>query len=122
MAITLTTPVSRLVGVVSHEPVNLGNIVTTVTFDASAGNVFKATATGAVTVGAPTGMREGQHITVIITAGAGGSHAVTWDAAWDWGSGTAPDTSATAAGTWICVSGYSDGTTISMGGKDGFGA
>lgn len=65
----------------------------TILVDASLGNDFRVTLTADRAMGAPSNPADGQSATFEVTSG---GHALTWDAAYDFGSGTAPDVTASA--------------------------
>lgn len=102
-------------------PVDLGVAVTgTQAIVASDGNVWKGTVTGAVVVGLPSELRDGQNLTLRLKQGSGGSKAITFASGWDWGTGGAPNTAADAAGTTLIVTAHTDGTSVFAGFKAGF--
>jgi hypothetical protein len=65
--------------------------------DASLGNIFTVTIAGSRTLANPSNPADGQQITVVITQGSGGSHLMSFDTAYDFGTAGAP-TLSTAAG------------------------
>jgi hypothetical protein len=73
----------------------------TVTPDASDGNVFYLTMTANCTINAPVNGADGQHITLEVSSG---GHTVTWGAGWDFGDAGAPTLS--GAGIADVISGY----------------
>lgn len=83
----------------------------TVTVNAAAGNVFTLLTTSGVgstrAIGAPSSPVDGQVIRFRITqAASGGPYAVTWNAAYDFGSGSAPTLTTTASKTDIVAFEY----------------
>lgn len=58
-----------------------------ITPNASDGNVFYLTMTGDCTINAPINGSDGQHITLEVSSG---GHAVTWRSGWDFGDGGVP--------------------------------
>jgi hypothetical protein len=80
----------------------------TVTPDASAGNVFYLTMTGNCTINAPVNASDGEHITLEITSG---GHAVTWGSGWGFGDAGTPVLS--VDGKADIVSGYYKETAAS---------
>lgn len=90
--------------------------------DASLSNTFEATFTGAGSLSNPTNLVDGGTYVFRLIQGAGGSHAITFGANYDFGDDGAPDTSADAAGTLCIVTGVSDGTKVFCGFKKGFTA
>jgi hypothetical protein len=67
--------------------------------DASLGNDFQMTITANRTMGPPLNPRNGQLIMFDITQGGLGGFTVTWDAIFNFGSGTAPQLSLAAGAT-----------------------
>ena len=59
----------------------------TVTPDASEGNVFYLTMTGDCIINGPVNGSDGQHITLELSSG---GNAVTWRSGWDFGDGGIP--------------------------------
>jgi hypothetical protein len=103
--------------VVKHD---LGTASGAIAVDASLSNTFDLTVDGAATIGAPTNLEDGQSIILRVRQDGTGSRAVTFNAVWDFGDESNPDTSADAAATLLIVSGSSDGTNIFCSGKKGF--
>lgn len=80
----------------------------TVTIDASAGNVFYLTMTADCTIDAPVNGSDGEHITLEISSA---GHDVTWGSGWDFGDAGTPVLS--TDGTADIVSGYYKETAAS---------
>ncbi len=70
----------------------------TIAIDASLGLVFDLTLTGDHLLGNPTNPKDGQSIVLRITQGPGGSHLLTYDTAWGFGTDVTSPTLSTAAG------------------------
>ena len=73
----------------------------TVSTDASQGNVFTVTLGGSRTMAAPSNPVDGQVIRYRVTQDTAGSHTLTWNGAFDFGSGAAPTLTTTANKTDI---------------------
>ena len=69
----------------------------TIAVNAALGNVFTVTIAGSRTLSNPTSPVSGQEITVVVTQGAGGSHTLSFDTAYDFGTAGAPTLSTSAA-------------------------
>jgi hypothetical protein len=104
----------------SVKTVDLGDISGATPIDALASNTFKAVATGAAVIGAPSDMDDGWTVVLRVTQGGVANYAITFNAVWDWGSDGAPDTSGDALNTLLLVSGSSDGAKIFASWKKGF--
>ncbi len=74
----------------------------TIATDASLGNVGDVTLTASRTMGAPTHPTDGQRFLWRIKQGGSGSYTITWDSAFDWGTGGAPTLSTTVGKTDLC--------------------
>lgn len=96
----------------------------TIAVDASAGNDFRLTVAASRTMGNPLNPVDGQKATFQITQGGSGSCVITWDSAYEFGSGLPQPTLSTATGQtdllgfiynqqlgkWLCIAfvqGYS---------------
>jgi hypothetical protein len=104
----------------SVETEDLGNISGATAIDALASNTFKAVATAAAVIGAPSDMDDGYTIVLRVRQGGTGNYAITFNSVWDFGDDGPPDTSADAAGTLLLVTGSSDGTNVFAGWKKGY--
>lgn len=80
---------------------------TTIAVDASLGNDFRVTLAGNRTMGAPSNPADGQAVTFEVVQDATGSRTLTWDAAYHFGSGSAPTLSTAASATDLVAFRYS---------------
>ena len=81
---------------------NLGNVNGTVTVDASTGDLFRLTLTGAMVLANPINCIDGQAITWFIKQGAGGNFTITL------GNKFVVPVSATTPLAWSITAGYTD--------------
>jgi hypothetical protein len=70
----------------------------TIAVNAALGNVFRVTLAGNRTLGAPANPADGQQIDFEFTQGAGGSHTLAYNAAYEFSTTIASPTLSTAAG------------------------
>jgi hypothetical protein len=85
----------------------------TITITATQGNDFRVTLTGSPTFAAPVSPTDGQTIQIWLTQDGTGSRLVTWNAAFDFGTGgSAPVLSTAAGATDVVGFSYNAGTSL----------
>lgn len=110
ITVTADTGVLTFTRTVGHVNVSIANLTTDLsgtltsiyTPDMDAGRIFRLTSQAAFTIAAPIHPIDGGNITLEITAG--GTHAITWNAAYQFAGGTEP--TQTASGLDIHVGRY----------------
>jgi hypothetical protein len=95
-----------------YTEVDKGSVSGALSLDCSAGNFFHLTTTGNITSvslsNVPTGF-----FAFMVEITAGGSHSVTWGAAWKWPGGSAAAQTASGKDLYVAYT-YDGGTTINI--------